>query len=231
MSKLPTFTPISLSLACHSKWPPPEYVIGPAQIGDLILLSGADGLGKSWCAMTAGFAVAKGVSALGGMWNVPQVSGKVLYVAVEDRPRDHGERLQKIAQQAQILNEVSLPSEDQEDDTITVWPLAGQRVPLARPSKEPGNRYEFTNLATWFEKSIVGYHMVIIDPLRSFHDLDEVDGAGMDFLARGLVSMAMRNRQTIFAVHHASQGAILQSRDDHHAGRGATDFPAACRAV
>jgi hypothetical protein len=41
----------------------------------------------------------------------------------------------------------------------------------------------------------------------------------------------MKNDQVILLVHHASQNAILDKRADHHAGRGATDLPAGCRAV
>lgn len=80
-------------------------------------------------------------------------------------------------------------------------------------------------------QEIARHRLVIVDPLRMFHDLGESDGAGMDFFARWLVSVAMANQQAILLVHHASQAAILDSRTDHHTGRGATDLPAACRAA
>jgi hypothetical protein len=41
--------------------------------------------------------------------------------------------------------------------------------------------------------------------------------------------VAMENQQVIVVVHHVSQSAMLDGREDHHAGRGATDFPAGCR--
>lgn len=63
------------------------------------------------------------------------------------------------------------------------------------------------------------------------HDLVESDGPAMDAYARWLVSKAHQYGLIVILIHHSSQGATLESRDDHHAGRGATDFPAACRAV
>jgi RecA-family ATPase len=119
-----------------------------------------------------------------------------------------------------------MPPDD--DDAVTVWAMQGQRVPLVQRA---GDAYALAPLAAEFAQAVADYRLVVLDPLRAFHDLDESDGAGLDFLARWLVTIAMKNRQAILLVHHASQSAILDRRDDHHAGRGATDLPAACRAV
>lgn len=227
----PSIAPLTWGRACHTNWPAPERVLGPLQPGDLALISGADGLGKSWVAMAAALSVAKGRNVLGGMWDVPPNTSHALLVAIEDRRADHGSRMQKIARVAQMLGE--LPQPNQDDDGVTVWPMQGQRLTLVQPaqSREATERYEVTQLGRWFAEQIAQYRLVVLDPLRAFHNLDESDGAGLDFFARWLVSVAMKNEQVILAVHHASQSAILQGREDHHAGRGATDLPAACRAV
>lgn len=225
------FAPLTLGKAYRTAWPAELRVLGPAQAGDLALISGGDGCGKSWVAMTAALSVAKGRALLGGMWDVPAgAGGPALYIAVEDRTRDHGARLQKIVREAMHLREIGAPPADDDADLV-VWPLHGKRMSLVTPTPNGPSRYGVTEAGERFAQSVAGYRLVVIDPLRAFHDLDEGDGAGLDFLARWLVSVAMRNEQVILAVHQASQGAILAARDDHHAGRGATDFPAACRAV
>ncbi|MFZ5489641.1 MAG: AAA family ATPase [Pseudomonadota bacterium] len=221
-------TPLTLGRACATAWPRPEFILGPLQAGDVGMIAGADGLGKSWVALAAGLAVATGQPEIcGGMWDVPQgVAGRVLMFAVEDREADHGRRLAATAKHCRMEGEIGQIEED--DDSLTLIPLLGQRLALVQKS---GDKYQVTAAGEAWAKQIQGYRLVIIDPLRAFHNLDESDGAGMDFLVRWLVSIAMTNQQVILLVHHASQGAILDRRSDHHAGRGATDLPAGCRAV
>jgi len=226
------FTPLTLGRAVSTQWPQPEFILGPLQPGDVGQIAGADGLGKSWVAMTAALAVAKGNREIaGGMWDVPKTRGKALYIAVEDRERDHGARLQKLVSACTQAGEMRQPEID--DDDLTIWALQGRRWPLVQPSqaKDAEEPYEVTPAGREFARAIADYRLVVIDPLRAFHNLQEADGAGLDFLIRWLVSVAMSNGQAILVVHHASQGAILERRDDHHAGRGATDFVAGCRAV
>lgn len=224
---------LTLGRAVATVWPCPEYVLGPLQPGDVGLLSGADGLGKSWVAFAAALAVAKGrTSVCGGLWDVPHgVAGPVLYIAVEDREADHGRRLQRLVGHCVQAGEIG-PS-GLEDDSLVLWSLEGRRLPLVAPTqgKAAMARFDVTPMGAEFAGAIQDHRLVIVDPLRAFHDLDESDGAGMDFLVRWLVSVAIRNQQVILLVHHASQGAILERREDHHAGRGATDLPAGCRGV
>lgn len=224
--------PLTIGAALRSAWPRPQFILGPLQPGDVGLLSGGDGLGKSWVALGAGLAVACGRSLLGGTFSVPPGSGgKVLYIAAEDREADHGRRLQALARHVQLHDGLRI---EEDDDGLTVLPLQGRRIPLVRRNASRDRDaapYLVTAEGAAWAADIKAYRLVIIDPLRAFHDLDESDGAGMDFLVRWLVSVAMANQQAILLVHHASQGAILERRGDHHAGRGATDLPAGCRAV
>jgi len=215
--------------AYHSKWPAPEFILGPLQPGDVGLLSGADGLGKTWVALTAALSVAEGKSLAKGMWPVPRgISGHVLYIAVEDREADFGRRVQALDRKFVQLGEITVPQED--DDSLTIEAREGLRMNLVTLSGKD-QRFTLTKEGEKFQQNIQDYRLVILDPLRSFHDLEEHNGAGMDFLIRWLVTVAMNNSQAILLVHHASQQAILDKRDDHHAGRGATDLPAGCRAV
>ncbi len=224
--------PLTIGRAVHTEWPAPEFILGPLQPGDIGMLSGGDGLGKSWCAGAAGMSVAYPERRLfGGMFDVPPgPGGKVLYIAVEDRERDHGSRIKKLVEHARLHDGLRV---DEDDDRLTVLPLQGRRLPLfCKAGTSRGvTRYEPTDIGRRWADDIKDYRLVIIDPLRAFHDLDEADGTGMDSLARWLVTVAMANQQAILLVHHASQSAILDRREDHHAGRGTTELPASCRAV
>lgn len=223
--------PLTIGQAAAIEWPDQHFVVGTLQPGDVGLLSGADGSGKSWVALAAGFSVARGKSLFGGVFEVPPgPGGKVLYIAVEDRYEDHGRRLQALAKHVQLRDGVSIADDD---DSLTLLALQGRRLPLVRPDRrrDAPAPYFVTNEGQDWAGALSEYRFVIIDPLRAFHDLDESDGAALDFLVRWLVSVAMDNQQVILLVHHASQGAILDRREDHHAGRGATDLPAGCRAV
>jgi RecA-family ATPase len=216
-------TPIHVGTAAFTKLAPTDFIIGPLQAGELGIVSGADGLGKSWLALEMAATVATGIS-VGQVFEAPNATGRVLLVAGEDKTADHIRRLAVLAKRlGQDGTQIA-----EEDERITLWPLNGHRFSLMQ---KKGDEVCPTELAQEFSRAISGYRLVILDPLRMFHDLSETDGVAMDTLARWLVSVAMTNKQAIVLVHHASQGAMLQGRDDHHVGRGATDLPAACRAA
>jgi hypothetical protein len=217
---------MSLGRAASTPWPAPQYILGPLQAGDVGLLSGADGVGKSWVGLAAAVSVAYGKAACGGAFEITDSSrGPVVYFAVEDREADHGRRLAALARHVATHDQMRI---DDGDDLLTIIMLEGKRQPLVTST---AGKCSITQYGKAWAKAVADYRLVIIDPLRAFHDLQESDGQAMDFLIRWLVTVAMTNWQAILLVHHASQGAILEGRDDHHAGRGATDLPAGCRAV
>lgn len=199
--------------------PAPDFVVAPLQRGDIGIISGADGSGKSFVALALAASVAHGVS-VGGIFDVPPARRRALYIAGEDRNADHQRRMQALARRMRQDGVRDL------NGVLDVRPLHGQRMPLLEKTRDG---YARTAAAARFARQVAGYDLVIIDPLRMFHDIEESDGVGMDKLVRMLVEIAMKNQQVIVVIHHASQGAILDGRDDHHAGRGATDFPAGCR--
>jgi len=205
-----------------ASYPPLDFVIGGLQPGDIGILSGADGCGKSWLALSMAATVATGIS-VGGVFDSPRATGKTLIIAGEDRHADHGRRAKKIGQW------LTTKGVDEDEVAVEIQALAGLRFPLMAAGRG-GEAMEKTGMKALADAT-KGYRLVIIDPLRMFHGLNESDGPGMDALARSLVRIAMENQQAIVCVHHASQSAILDGRSDHHVGRGATDFPAACRAA
>ncbi|HUX82050.1 MAG TPA: AAA family ATPase [Halothiobacillus sp.] len=209
--------------------PDPKFILGPLQPGDVGLISGADGAGKTWVAMMAGLTVATGVS-VGGIFGPPDsdMVGKAIYFAGEDRLNDHAGRLQFIIQD---IKQDGVNIDDPDDDRMKIVVMEGARKPLVAPGNLDEPRYIVTREGRKFEEEIAGHRLVVLDPLRMFHDLEEVDGVGMDYLIRYLVSVAMKHQLSILVVHHVSQSAMLGARDDHHVGRGSTELPAGSRSV
>ncbi|MHB1301350.1 MAG: AAA family ATPase [Burkholderiales bacterium] len=205
---------ITFSQAVQRSWAVPDFVFASLQPGDLGLLSGADGSGKSYLSDIIAATVATGKS-VNDVFQPPKIAGRVLMIKGEDRLDDHGRRLQSLARRAGII-----------ECDIEVISLHGERKPIIRR----GNfGIETTEHFEWLNEISQGFRMSIIDPLIMFHDLPEDNS--IDSLARALIRIAFKNHQTILAVHHASQDAILNSRSDHHVGRGGTALPAACRQV
>lgn len=220
---------MTIGEALSTKWPAPGFILSPLQPGNVGILAGADGAGKSWIALAAAVTIAYGRSA-GGIFSppTPDMTGPVMLFAGEDQLDDHGRRLHALA--LEIRNDGIHIAPD--DDRVKVKILNGERNPLFERSQGGATgrtQYQVTAYGRRWAEAIKPYRGVILDPLRMFHDLDESDGVGMDQLIRWLVQVAIQNQQVILLVHHSSQAAILGGREDHHVGRGATDLPAGCR--
>ncbi|MDE3021727.1 MAG: AAA family ATPase [Pseudomonadota bacterium] len=214
---------LSLQNAICTNWGKPDFIFSGLQAGDLGLISGGDGVGKSFLSDLLAATAATGL-AIGNIFTPPQDRGGVLIIKGEDRKADHGRRIQGLVKQIDHdFNHI-----DFNNIKFDLICLEGQRMPLA----VKGLKCEpvLTDQYNKFVEITAGYQLVIIDPLIMFHTLDE-DNIGMDFLGRSLIRAAFKNHQAIIAVHHSSQDSILNSRSDHHSGRGGTALPAACRAV
>lgn len=197
--------------------PQDDLVLECLSPGDVGMLAGGDGVGKSWVALDAALTVATGTSP-GGIWTPPKEPGAVRYFAGEDRVCRHAQRTQALIRKGRIL----LAADDQR---LRLYPLEGRRLPLMDKDGHP------TAMGGRFAELVAGYRLVILDPLRMYHDAEESHGASMDALARFLVDVAITNSQVVLVVHHSSQSAVRDGRSDGHVGRGATDFPAACRGI
>jgi hypothetical protein len=132
--------------------------------------------------------VAFGICA-GGVVEKPRAKGRVLIVAGEDRRDDHIRRLKALG--AHLQQDHGIDSDD--DGMLTLLPLEGRRMPHFAPKADG---YTVTDERVAFADMIKtgGFRLVVIDPLRMFHDCTESDGPGMDGFARWLVTVAMSAR-------------------------------------
>lgn len=201
---------------------PTDFVIGGLPAMQLGLLIGSDGTGKSMLALQMAVSVTCGINVAGGAMPAPEKTGKVVYVSGEDDADYIHKRL------IVLKNNITQYQPDIDID-FEVVALDGDRLPLVSVIK--GQIEDNENNINELKKLITDRRLLIIDPLVMFHDLNENDNGHMDYLARLLIRISKQTGCTIIAVHHAGQEAIINGRDDHQAGRGATALAAAARAV
>jgi RecA-family ATPase len=110
--------PLTLNEALTANISDPDFVIGPLQPGDIGILSGADGAGKSLVALMMAASVAFGISA-GGVVDKPRAAGRVLIVAGEDRRDDHMRRLKALGEYLRQGHGI----DGDDDGKLTLLPL------------------------------------------------------------------------------------------------------------
>ncbi len=214
---------------------PVDYVIGGLPSGELGLLSGSDGSGKSMISLQIAVAVACGLPVAGGAIPAPRATGRVVYISGED-DIDHIHR-RLLALRSALAAEPgaggrhALDRYDAGMDQLDLAALAGERLPLLRAGRQADEPSECAEAISYLTQACEGARLIILDPMVMYHSVSESDNGHMDHLARLLIRIARRCGAAILAVHHTGQEAMLSARDDHQAGRGATAFAAAARAV
>lgn len=221
---------VAAALLASSPPPPVDFVVGGLPAGELGLLSGSDGAGKSMLALQMAVAVACGLPVAGGAIPAPATTGRVVYVSGEDGI-DHIHRRLLALRGAMIDDRRAREKYDAGLDHLDLVALDGERYPLLRAGRQDDEPQADDERIEALRAVAEGARLVIIDPLVMFHSVGENDNGHMDHLARLLIRTARHCGGAVLAVHHTGQEALLAARDDHQAGRGATALAAAARAV
>ncbi len=220
--------------------PPPQmdWVLpGVLPAGEVALLVGADGAGKSLVALELVLAVASAVPWAcqapdpGQPWSEPwllpatSTPGRVLYIGGED---DRDEYKRRFRQIAAVLG-LPAPRPGQ----IAVMALDAEPLQLMRAGRQQASPEETPAVDALRDLIIRSRpRLIVVDPLIMFHALSEVDPQHMDSLMRLFIRLARSVPGcALLAVHHAGQDAVRGSTDDHMLGRGSTALSAAVRVV
>jgi RecA-family ATPase len=199
------------------------------------VLSGSDGAGKSMLALQMAVAVACGLPVAGGAIPAPEATGRVVIISGEDDIDHIHRRLRTlraaIAAEPGACGREAVQRYDAGMDRLDLVALDGERMPLMRAGRQDDEPRECAEATDALVQACTGARLIIIDPLVMFHSIAEGDNGHMDHLARLLIRIARRIGGALLAVHHTGQDALLTARDDHQAGRGATAFASAARAV
>lgn len=212
--------------------PPIDWVLpGAIPAGQLAMLAGADGTGKSYLALQMAISVATGIPWAGGLLPAPEKMGPVVYVSGEDDLDEAHRRIRAI-----------LAAYDRLGHGDRVWmeglgrleiiPMDGQKRPLMTADSRQSASTDETLWAKALAARVKGARLFILDPLIMFHGLSENDNGQLDDLARLIIQTAKRAGACAgLVVHHAGQSSVREGADDHMVARGGTAFGAAARAV
>ena len=217
--------------------PSVDWVLpGVLPAGEVALLVGSDGAGKSVLALELALAVALGVPWAcrapdpGQPWTEPwllpaSTPGRVLYLGGED-DKDEYHRCT-----THIAATLGLPAPGPAQ--LVMLPLDAQPLHLMRAGRQQATPEE-TPAADALRALIVQLkpRLIVLDPLIMFHALAENDPQHMDSVMRLIIRLARSVPGcAALMVHHAGQDAVRGGQDDHMLGRGSTGLGAAARAV
>lgn len=197
--------PLDIPWALHSELPPLDFVLPGLFPGGLGLLVAPGGTGKSFLALNIAISLSTGRAIADGLFPA-STSRRVVYLAGEESDRLLAERLRStidIADQS-LLNPTNL----------ILLPMTGEDCRLVSQGKPTELWSELKDLA-------YGSGLIIVDPIRRFHDGDENDSSAMTQLVVVLESLAKHTGAAVLAVHHANR-ASASDAGSQHASRGSS---------
>jgi RecA-family ATPase len=192
--------------------PPPalDWVLpGVLPAGEVGLLVGTDGGGKSALLAELALAVALGVPWASPVPQQPGLipaptAGRVLYIAGEDDTAEYHRRFAA----ARAALQLPAPPVGQ----VWLWPLESHPWHLMEAHRQAATPTETTaaeRLAAVMRQ--IAPRLVVLDPLIMLHGLSEADPQHMDSLMRLLIRLARSVPGcAILAAHHAGQASIAK---------------------
>lgn len=210
------------------EWPalPPDILPGlaPGEVGEVVAPGGT---GKSYMLLQTAVSVAAGLPPFRS-WPLAQESepGRVLYVGAEDGADWLHYRLRAIADVWSGHPDMPPDWRERVVQNLEVLSYAGQADTLAiRVNRKGSHEVEVypTALYEYVESQASGCKLLIIDPLRRFHDTDENDSSQATKLVQHLEALAQKTGATVIVAHHTNKSSMLSgSGDEQHAGRGSS---------
>lgn len=206
--------------------PPLDDVLPGLPAGAVGMVAGMGGIGKSWMFLGLAASVAGGQTPFGAEsgWDTdPGTPGAVLYIAAEDKADILHRRLRALGQMAWAAPWIRRVAR-----TIAIVSLVGTAVPRLTLIDQPG-RWDPPTVRLDTVAAIVTAarriqaRLIILDPLRRFHRLDENDNAAMDLLIEALERIATETGAAVLVGHHSGKAAVLNGQaTSQQAARGAS---------
>jgi hypothetical protein len=228
--KNPFSSPLNIGYMLRHTPPALDHVLPGLLAGSVGLMVGPGGVSKTMLALQLGIAMATGTPFLGGLIGgdgVRQLEPqRAVLVLAEESAQVVWHRLHAIAS-------VQLAMAGIDPDTaiellernLVIYPLAGEdQVNLL------GECGEKTASGEFLRKACEGARLVIIDPLRQFHNDDENSASVVTTLVRHIASYAASTGAAWLLAAHTSRAAALNGYgDSSDAARGSTALPNSVR--
>lgn len=220
----------SLNIAHMLRNSPPalDHVLPGLLAKTVGLLVGPGAVSKTMLALQVGIAMATGTHLLGGLVGGKGQSSpqRVVLVLAEESAEIVWHRLHAIAS-VQLAAAGIDPDASAEllERNLVIHALAGGgQVNLL------GDCWERTSSGEQLRDACAGARLVILDPVRDFHNADENDSTSMKALTRHIASYAASTGAAWLLVHHTSRAAAVNGfGGSADAGRGSTALTNAVR--
>ncbi|MBS0473832.1 MAG: AAA family ATPase, partial [Proteobacteria bacterium] len=207
--KNPFSSPLNIGHMLRHAPPSLDHVLPGLLAATVGLLVGPGAVSKTMLALQVGIAMATGTPLLDGLVGStsagPSRPQRVVLVLAEESAHVVWHRLHAIASVQLAVTGVD-PDTAAEllGQNLVVHALAGgDQVNLL------GDCWEKTPSGELLRKACDGARLVILDPVRDFHNADENDSTAMKALARHIASYAASTGAAWLLVHHASRAAAL----------------------
>lgn len=220
--------PLNIGSMLRASPPPLDHVLPGLLAKTVGLMVGPGAVSKTMFALQLGIAMATGTELLGGLIGTMASSGpqRVVLVLAEETAEVVWHRLHAIA--SVQLSEAGIdPMESMEllERYLVIHALGGRGQ-----LKLLGDGLRATDAGEQLRTAAFGARLVILDPLRDFHDADENDSAAMKALARHIASYAVSTGAAWLLVHHSSRASAISGfGGSADAGRGSTALTNAVR--
>lgn len=213
-----TWPRLNLKAILASPRPELEFVLPNLLKGSVGLLAGPGGVGKTNFLLQLGIELALGQPLLGGCFS-PQPPRKVSLVLAEEyasimacRLHDHFVALKGIAGQS------TEPHESAAEllmERLIIVPAGGRDTNISTED----DTHLFDELVTL----TTGSDLIVLDPIRRFHDGDENSSADMTRLVQRLEVLATRTKATVLCAHHMNKSAATaEFGEAQQAARGSS---------
>lgn len=178
--------------------PPPsiDYVLPGLPLGEIGLIVAPGGTGKSFLTLQSAIGIATHTEIAGGLWPVTK-PGRVIILSLEDSLIFLGQRLYYIAQ---TMPEFNMGILELLRENLIIRSYAGHRSAYIDSLGELIEDFEqeITAIAT-------GARLLIVDPLRRFHDGDENSSSDVTKIVSVLERIAHKAGCAVIATHHANK--------------------------
>lgn len=213
------WTSLNIAHALTTERPVLDLVLPGLPVGTVGNLVAPGATGKTQFLLQLAVARCLGLPAMCGLFPACPPEN-VFFIAAEEQEIVMRQRLHDVT--ARLIEEELFPRRtraevvDELDARLKLLPLTGHDVCMLSDGC-------YTNVLTHISKMAEGCRLVIVDPLRRFHDGDENDSGAMTRLVQGFEHIAMTTQAAVLLAHHTSKAASLHGLGDaQQAARGSS---------